>query len=513
MERTNDEVVLAIEKIVKRYGEMRAVDTVSFEVRAGEILGLIGANGAGKSTVISIVAGANVPDEGAVTVAGRRLTHHTPAESLNAGVAVIYQEPRLIDHQSIAENMFLGRRKPGIGPLINWRETVRRAREILLDLGIDVDVTKPISEASLWEKWTASLGRVLVANPRILILDEPTASLDHDGVEKLFHAVREMQKRGTAIIFVSHRLPEVLELCSRVHVMRDGRSVFDGPTGDLTRDDLVQHISGAPADAATEISLTEQIGVFAGTTSAGSGEFGEVKLRVDNLRLAHRQKPVSFEVRAGEIVGLAGLVGSGRTSLLRAIAGADKRARGQVSVDGARMTLGSTMGARRRGIAFLPEDRIHQGIIDNLPIAAHITIGRRTIDLKLPWWIRFPEEGMTAQKWIRSLSIRGAAPQNFMRTLSGGNQQKVLFARLIEHHPSVMLLDEPSRGVDVGSRREIYEVIRKLAARGMAVLVAISDLDELAELADRVVVLKEGEAVAELTEASLTRTHIIQAIF
>lgn len=491
---------------------MRAADTVSLDVHAGEILGLIGANGAGKSTVISMVAGATVPDEGNITVAGTPLTQHTPAESLDAGVAVIYQEPRLIDQQSIAENMYLGRKKPGAGPFVNWKETSKHARQVLLDVGIDVDVTKPVSEASLWEKWAASLGKVLVADPKILILDEPTASLDHDGVEKLFHAVREMQKRGTAIIFVSHRLPEVLDLCSRVHVMRDGKSVFDGPTEGLTRDDLVFHISG-PVDAdATDLALTGHLEVV-GEEIPADREFGDVKLRVENLKLSHRDTPVSFEVRAGEIVGLAGLVGSGRTSLLRAIAGADSKARGDVVVEDKRMRLGSTMSARRRGLAFLPEDRIHEGIIDNLPIAAHITIGRRTVDLRLPWWIKFSEELQTTNKWIKSLRIRGAFPQNFMRTLSGGNQQKVLFARLIEHHPSVMLLDEPSRGVDVGSRREIYEVIKRLAAQGMAVLVAISDLEELTDLADRVVVLKEGEAVAELADEQLSRTRIIEAIF
>jgi ABC-type sugar transport system ATPase subunit len=507
LKNTDNDVVLAVRGVVKQYGDMRAVDDVSLDVYKGEILGLVGANGAGKSTVIGMVSGATVPDEGTITVDGVTLEHHTPSESLAAGVAVIYQEPHLIDHQTIAENIFFGHRKPGLGPVINWRKTEARAREILAGIGVAVDVSKPISEASLWEKWVASLGHALVAGPKLLILAEPTSALDHDGGEMLFAAVREMQKQGTAIIFVSHRLDEVLSLCSRVHIMRDARSVFDAPTSEITRDMLVHYISG-PLDRPVEVS------VEAGDLpDVAHRTMGEVMLDVDSLKLAHRRTPVSFSVRSGEILGLAGLVGSGRTSLLRALAGADRQATGSVIVDGRRMRLGSTARSRRRGFAFLPEDRIHQGIIDNLTIAAHMMIGRRTRAAKVPWWIGYASELETARTWIDSLRIRGAKATALMRTLSGGNQQKVLFARMIEHNPQVLLLDEPSRGVDVGSRRDIYAMVRQFAAEGMAVVVAISELDELVDVADRVVVLREGEAVAELSDADLTKSNIIAACF
>ena len=497
MSRVDDPVRLRVEGVSKRFGGVQAVRSAHLSVGAGEILGLVGANGAGKSTLIRMLGGVIAPDSGTIELDGEEVELRSPHAALEHGVAVIHQELHLVGAQTVAENLFLGRRRPRRLGVIDWRAVNRRARAVFTQLEIDIDVTKPVDETTVWERWATTIARALMDERRLLVLDEPTAAMDPDGVERVFRAVRGVRNGGCGVIFVSHRLDEVLDLCDRVHAMRDGASVGDADTRDITREDLIAMIAGARTAAARpapEIPLERTAGA---------------DLHVRGLTVAGRARDVSFDVAGGEIVGLAGLVGSGRSTVLRALAGCE-RAVGDVRVGGVRLKLGRPSAARSLGIGLVPEERLTQGLVDGFTVAGNIAFGNRRGGRVL---IHHGAEARDAAAWIDGLSIRGAHPGGSVLSLSGGNQQKALFARLLERRPRVLLLDEPTRGVDVGAKGDLLALVRQFAADGGTCIVSLSDLEELSTVAHRVVVLREGAVVRELGPEETEPRTILEACY
>jgi ABC-type sugar transport system ATPase subunit len=498
-----DTAALSVRALDKSFGALHAVREVSFDVAGGEVLGLLGANGAGKSTIVKILAGLLRPDGGEVAIGGDVHETLTPAAARGLGLAVIHQELALVDSQSVAENIFLGHPRPRRAGALDWKALALQAELACAQFGIELDVRRPAGELGTWERWATVLVRETRLRSRVLILDEPTAAMDDEHVVRVFEAVAAAKARGTGVMFISHRLSEVLRICDRVHVLRDGATVGEASTAGLSREALVAMIVGSDARSpqAAAPAAPEPI------------DAGRPVLEVAALQRGPRSRPASFSVSAGEIVGVAGLVGSGRSALLRMLAGAEPVAGGAASVDGRKVRLGSVGAARKAGIVFVAEDRLTQGLVDVLPITANVTLGRRSGTGPLRAIVNHRREAATAQSWIQRLRIRGATPSASITQLSGGNQQKVLFARALQCRPRVLLLDEPTRGVDVGSREEIYAIIAAFARDGGAVLTAMSDLDELAGFVNSALVLRDGALVDVLEGQAVSRSRILEACY
>jgi ABC-type sugar transport system ATPase subunit len=481
------------------------VQGVSLHLRAGEVLGLIGENGAGKSTLVRILAGVVAPDRGTIAVDGTPVVLHGPHDAAALGISVIHQELALVASQSIAENLFLGRPRPTRAGAIDWGALRREATAAFADFGHPLDVAKPVAEATVWERWATALVRALMVRSRVLVLDEPTAAMDDAGARDVHRAIRAARDRGTAVVLVSHRLHEVVELCDRVQALRNGAAAGELTGAAIRRELLVELITGAGAPATTPAPLA------AAPRSARSG--GPPVLAVRDLRSGPHLHDISFSVARGEIVGVAGLVGSGRSRLLRALGGAEPATGGEIAIDGHPVVLRSPRAASRRGVVLLPEDRLTQGLITTLPVSDNINIGGRPTSERFPLAVRHGVARSRAERWIAELGIRSARPAGPVLGLSGGNQQKIMFARALDREPRLLLLDEPTRGVDVGARAELTAVVRALGAAGAAVLVALSDLEELADLVDRAIVLREGRLAGELNGDSLTRQRMLEVCY
>ncbi len=496
------EARLAIDGLSKRFGGVRALRSASFTVGPGQILGLVGANGAGKSTLIRILGGVVEADAGTIHLDGDEVMPRTPHEALAQGIAVIHQELHLVGAQTVAENLFLGRERPKRFGAIDWRSLFREASEAFGRLQIEIDVTKPVDEASTWERWATTITRALADERRLLILDEPTAAMDPAGVEKVFRAVRRARDHGCAVIFVSHRLDEVLDLCDRVHAMRDGETVADVATSELSRQKLINLIAGLQMEEASPPP----------TVVAGGHVPEGAALTVEELTVAGRTHSIGFHAEPGEIIGLAGLVGSGRSTILRALAGCE-RATGRVRVGSEELKLGSPASARALRIGLVPEDRLAEGLIHSFSVAQNIAFGRRADRESGGVLVRHGAEADRAEVWIDKLSIAGGGPDAEVLSLSGGNQQKTLFARVLERGVRVLLLDEPTRGVDVGAKADLLALVEEFAREGGVCVVSLSDLEELAEVSDRVVVLREGSVVTTLTAEQTSQKTILEAFY
>lgn len=495
------EARIAVDGVSKRFGGVQALRSASLTIGPGQVLGLVGANGAGKSTLIRILGGVIEADAGTIHLDGEEVMPRSPHEALEHGIAVIHQELHLVGAQTIAENIFLGRKRPKRGGMIDWRTLNREASDAFRRMEIEVDVTKPVDEASTWERWATTIVRALMDRRRLLILDEPTAAMDTDEVEKVFRAVRGVRDQGCSVIFVSHRLDEVLDLCDRVHAMRDGQTVADVAAGEQSRQKLIHLITGERPD-----ELTAPTVVPGGAVPEGAA------LSVEDLTVARRARSISFKAEPGEIVGLAGLVGSGRSTVLRALAGCE-RASGRVRVGDEELKLGSPGSARALRIGLVPEDRIEEGLIHSFSVAENIAFGRRANRESGGLLVRHGSETSCAETWIEKLSIAGGGPDADVLSLSGGNQQKTLFARTLEREVRVLLLDEPTRGVDVGAKADLLGLVEEFAREGGVCVVSLSDLDELIEVSDRVIVLREGTVVTTLTAERLNPNTILEALY
>jgi ribose transport system ATP-binding protein len=493
------EPLLAVRNVSKSFPGVQALRAVGLELRAGEVLGLIGENGAGKSTLIKIIGGIHPPDAGELRVDGREVRFRDAHDSIAAGIAVIHQELNLADNLSLAENIFLGR-QPTRGPawfgLRDQRRLRTAAAAALAEVGLHVDSGVILAELSPGQKQLVEIAKALSQDARLLVFDEPTSSLSTHEAEILFARIEELKSRGLGIIYVSHRLGEITRLCQRVQVLRDGAHVGILEAGEITHDRMVRLMVG------------RDVNHFFGRDERRAAHPGDVVLRVRDLRIASSPHEVSFEVRAGEVVGVGGLVGAGRTEVLRAIFGIDPVESGQIEVAGQSCRIRSARDAVTAGIALVPEDRKTQGLVLELGIADNIVLAIKE-RLARFGLVNRAAEAAVARQQADKLRVRTPALDVRVRNLSGGNQQKVVLGKWLATDGKVLMLDEPTRGVDVGTKEEIYHLILQLAAAGRGILMVSSEMEELIAISDRVLVFHEGRLAGELAGENITSENIM----
>lgn len=479
--------LLRLTNITKAFGAIRALKGVSFELNAGEVHALVGENGAGKSTLIKIITGAYQPDGGTIEIDGAPAPQLTPASAHAFGIAAIYQQPALFPQLSVAENIGLALEKPEAMRLVNWKHRQQRAHELLERVGARIHPEAEVSELSMPEQQLVEIARALGAGARILVMDEPTASITDREVDLVFELVRKLRAGGTGIIYISHRLQEIFQIGDRVTVLRDGESVA---TKDLSRASTHRGTAGGM----TEMELIHlMIGrEMSAMFPPAENRPGAPLFAVENLCCeAAGIERVSFSVRSGEIFGLAGLVGAGRTELARVLFGITPADSGTIAIGGNAIEIRSPSQALKAGIAYVPEDRRRHGVILELPVAANISLG--VLARLFPRaWLSASAEKELSHKFIQDLSIKTPSSEVPVGNLSGGNQQKVALARWLAAKPKVLILDEPTQGVDVGAKGEIHGLIRRLAAEGMVVLMISSELPEIMGMSDRIGVMREG---------------------
>jgi rhamnose transport system ATP-binding protein len=487
--------VLQIEHAAKAFGAVRALIDGSVELRAGEVHALLGENGAGKSTLVKILAGVHQPDAGVIRVAGREVPLHGPAAAREAGIAVIYQEPMLFPDLTVAENIFMGRQPVRAGRRIDRGAMNREATAIFSRLRVLLDPARLARGLSVADQQLVEIAKALSLSARVLIMDEPTAALTNVEVERLFTVISTLRREGTAIMFISHRLNEVFAICQRATIMRDGRFVMTAPTADLDVDTIIRSMIG------------RDLGDMYSKTSVAPGD---VVLEVENLSRENVFRDISFTVRRGEIVALAGLVGAGRTEVARAVFGVDRRTGGSVRLNGKPLRNGEPAAAMIAGMAFVPEDRRQEGLVMDLGIDHNValaSLGR----LRTAGFIFRSAERRLAATWAERLRLRYGRLRDPVSTLSGGNQQKVVLAKWLARQPSLLIIDEPTRGIDIGTKAEVHRILDELAAAGTAVLMISSELPEVLGLADQVLVLHEGRLAGKFTRAEATEDKIMRA--
>ena len=491
--------LLEVRGISKSFGAVRALQEVDFTLRAGEIHALLGENGAGKSTLIKVVTGVFPRDAGIVKIGGDEIAPRSAKSALAAGIATVYQEVNLLPNLSVAQNLFLDRQPLRFG-IVREGEMRRRAKALLADFGLDIDVAAPLGGYSVAIQHVTAIARAVDLSARVLILDEPTASLDRHEVDILFGIMRQLAKRGIGIVFVSHFLDQVYEISDRVTVLRNGRLVGERETASLPRLELIRMMLGR--------ELAETTSARA---SASEHKAREVCASFENYGKAGYVAPFSLQLRHGEVVGLAGLLGSGRTETARLVFGAERADHGQARVEGAPVRLQSTRDAVRHGFGYCPEERKTDGIVAELSVRENIVLALQAKrGLHRPLSRR--EQDEIARRYVKMLDIRPADPERPVGLLSGGNQQKVLLARWLATSPRLLVLDEPTRGIDVGAHAEIIRLIRELCDEGLALLVISSELDEIVTYSDRVVVLRDRAHVEELSGEAIDVGNILAAI-
>ncbi len=487
---------LEMRGIGKSFAGNQVLANVTLTAQSGEVLALIGENGAGKSTLMKILAGVHHPDSGEILIDGQRRNFERPADALAAGIAMIYQELSLAPHLTVAENIFLGRepRRGGLLKAIDSRRLNAEARRLLEDYGFRIDPQIPVGRLSAADRQLVEITRAIVEARRVIVMDEPTSSLTTHEVEELFRLIRDLKRRGLAIIFISHRIEELEEIADRMTILRDGVAVFNGDWGSISTDEMIRHMAGRELK---EIFPPRQTTI------------GEVRLRVSNLSRPPVFSGINFDVRAGEVVGIAGLAGAGRTEVVEAIFGAQPASGGEIELNGERISSSSPSLAVDKGLGLLTEDRKRTGLCLNLSLSTNITlanVGSMLKNLRL----QAKSELKTTQGYIEKLNIRPPFPAMPVGRMSGGNQQKSLLARWLFAGSKVFLLDEPTRGVDVAARSEIYREVNSLAESGAAIVMVSSDLPELLGMADRILIMRRGQMVAELAARETTQEEILK---
>jgi rhamnose transport system ATP-binding protein len=479
--------LLQLSRVTQSFGAVRALRDVSFDLRAGEVHALLGENGAGKSTLIKVITGAHRPDDGALTLAGQPIELLTPSTAQQLGIACIYQQPALFPDLTVAEN--IGLRLESMHPLhrIRWSERHRRADELLRRIGADIRPDMEVRRLSMPQQQLVEIACAIGAGARIVIMDEPTASLTQKEQHLLFEVVRDLRQSGVGIVYISHRLEEIFALADRVTVLRDGRTVGTNRVDDVNEAALIRMMVGR--------EVSHMYPPAEGTPGDVVLELRGVGSSVGGVR------DVTLAVRAGEIVGLAGLVGAGRTELARVLFGITPAEAGEIQLLGKPLTIRSPREAVRHGIAYVPEDRRRHGVVLAMTVAANVSMAIHP-RLFPGTWLRFGAERSLACDYIRNLDVKTSGPDALGESLSGGNQQKVSLARWLASQPRVLILDEPTQGVDVGAKSEIHRIIRQLAARGLAVLMISSDLPEIIGMSDRIAVMRDGTITAMLPSKS-----------
>jgi inositol transport system ATP-binding protein len=500
--------LLEVSGVTKRFPGVTALDGVSLDLRAGEILGLMGENGAGKSTLLKILSGAQPASEGTITFAGAPYAPAGPDAARRAGIVTIYQELSLIPTLSVAENIFLGRAPVnGLG-LVDWRRMRREARGILARVGLTLDPDTPVSALSVAEQQLVEIARALSLESRLIIMDEPTSALTESEVRRLFDIMHRLREDGVAVMFVTHRLEEASEMCDRMTVLRDGRLA-----GHLLREggpiQVPRIIERMVGRAASEL--------YARPGGRGTGAPGELRLSVRGLRTRRAADAphaivldgVDLDLRAGEILGIAGLVGSGRTELARAMFGADPIADGSITLEGTPIRPGSPADARDLGIGLVPEDRKQQAIFPMLPIRQNFSAASLDLYSGALGFLSGARELADLARYRKAMSIRMASPEQSIDGLSGGNQQKVVLARWLARDPKVLIVDEPTRGVDVGAKAEVHQILAELAGRGIAIMMISSELPEVLSVSDRIVTMRHGRITGEMPASEATEETLM----
>ena len=490
-----DTPLLELQHATKSFGAVHALEDGDIELFGGEVHGLVGENGAGKSTLVKILAGVHRPDAGRLVIDGDEAIFENAKQSQSAGIAIIFQEPTLFPDLTVAENIFVGTQPLKRFRRIDGRRMRREASAVFDQLGVRLDPDRLARGLSIADQQLVEIAKALTSNARVIVMDEPTAALTNTEVERLFGIVEALRARGNAVLFVSHRLEEIFAICQRVTVMRDGRHVLTKPVGELTVQSVIRAMVGRDMDA-----LFPKV----------DAERGQVVLNVERLTREGVFTDVSFEVRQGEIVALAGLVGAGRSEVARAIFGIDRWDAGLVEVAGRQLRPGSPTSAMAAGVALVPEDRRQQGLLMDFSIERNIALASLD-DVRRGGLIPRGAERKFARDWAVKLRLKYGKLTNPVWTLSGGNQQKVVLAKWLARRPKVLIVDEPTRGIDVGTKAEVHRLLSELAAQGVAVLMISSELPEVLGMADRIVVLFEGRVMREFGRADATEDAIMHA--
>jgi rhamnose transport system ATP-binding protein len=481
--------------ISKSYGGVHAVEDVSFAIAPASTHALVGENGAGKSTLVKILTGVVSADEGALLVDGEPRSLGDPSAAHRLGIVAMYQDPTVFEDLTVAENVFAGRYPRRALRAVDWKTMRREAGRILGEIGADFAPDAPVRGLGVADRQLIEIAKALSSSARLLIMDEPTAALSLQEVDTLFAVVRRLHDRGVSVLFISHRLEEVSENTDMVTVLRDGRHVATRPTAELGHGEMIRLMVGRSLDA---LFPKEE------------AEIGEPVLRVEGLTRRGVFSDVSFEVRRGEIVGLAGFVGSGRTEVARCIFGIDKLDSGRLQIEGRPFRPRSPRAALRRGLAYLPEDRLRQGLVQPMSIEQNTTMA--VLPTITPGGILRPRrERRLTRSFMERLRIKATSPTQVVRSLSGGNQQKVVLSKWLAVQPRILILDEPTHGVDVGTKADVHRTISNLAAQGLGILLISSELPEILGMADRVLVIREGRLVGELSREDATQESIVQA--
>jgi ABC-type sugar transport system ATPase subunit len=485
------ELVVRLRGVSKEFPGVKAVDRVDLEILPGEVHALAGENGAGKSTLMKILSQVERPTEGELQISGEKVPFHGPGYAQSLGVAMVYQEFALAPHLSVAENLFLGR-EPARAGFINRRSEKEKAGELLGRVGLEIDSNRLVSGLTVAEQQRLEIAKALAIEAKVLILDEPTATLAEREIEGLFEVIREMASRGIAILYISHRLDEIFRIADRVTVMRDGKVVETKPTSELTEDELVNLMVG------------REVGNLYPKPEA---EIGEVLLRVEGISREGVLKDCSFEVRSGEILGFAGLVGAGRTELARAVFGADPVDSGRVELEGREIQVKSPQAAIAAGIGYLTEDRKGAGLALQLGIDHNITLAN--VPVAMAGFLDLGAEQRVARDRSEQLDIQAPTIKRKVQVLSGGNQQKVVVAKWLETHARALFFDEPSRGIDVGAKAEMFGLIGDLAKEGRGIVLISSYLPELLNMCDRILVMRDGRVAGVLEREEFSEERIV----
>ncbi|MDZ4764093.1 MAG: sugar ABC transporter ATP-binding protein [Chloroflexota bacterium] len=486
------DIILDMDRISKAYAGVPALREVSFSCRRGQVHALVGENGAGKSTLIKILGGAVQADSGDITFKGRRFTHLTPRLSLALGISIIYQELALSPYLNVAENIFLGR-EPNRGGVIQTRKLRDQAAELLDRLHVQIDLDAPVNELTVATQQMVEICKALSRQADLIVMDEPSAILVGQELEQLFVTIKSLAAQGVTIVYISHRLDEVFQIADTITVLKDGAVVDSRPRTDLAHRELVQMMVGRPLE---EVYPTP------------SGQRGEPVLVVDHISNT-RLKDISLTLHAGETLGIAGMVGSGRTELARAIFGADPISSGRIAINGEPVVHPSPAQAIRSGLALIPEDRKTQGLFTALPIRHNLTLPILS-RLTRNGILQSKRETQVVEDAQKQLSISMASADQEAQYLSGGNQQKVVLAKWLETRPRVIIMDEPTRGIDIGAKFEIYQLMRRLNEQGVAILMISSELPEILGMSDRIIVMRDGQIVGELPRETATEQAIIE---
>lgn len=485
--------ILALKNITKSYPGVLALDRMNLEVYPGEVHALMGENGAGKSTLIKVVSGAIRPNGGTILYNETEYRSMTPALSKKLGIGVVYQEFNLVPDLSVAENIFLGQKLTG-GTFINRKLMNQKAAELMESFGINIDVTKEVKSLTVAYQQLVEITKTISSDVKVLIMDEPSAPLTNREIDAMFGIVRKLKEKGVAIIYISHRMEEIFALADRITVMRDGKYVGTKMASEIDQAGLIKMMVGR--------TLDEQYPVV-------EKEIGETVLEVQNLCTEALLKDVSFQVHRGEILGLAGLVGAGRTETARAIFGADRKSSGRVLIRGTEVNISKPKDAIKQGIALIPEDRKKHGALLEMTIRDNISF-ICVKDISKAGFVNRVEDRKLSQRYIDELNVKTPSMEQLAKNLSGGNQQKVVLAKSLAGNSDIILFDEPTRGIDVGAKKEIYVLMNELAKKGMAIIMISSEMQELLGMSDRILVMHEGEVMGELSKEEATQEKILE---